>query len=281
MTELGLTSYAYYWASSQGVAPANPWRKTAIDLVRRTAGLGLQVLEICENVASFDPADRMQVVEVRRAAEEAGIRLQLGCRAMTIDGLHAAVAQAHVLGSTILRVVPWAGDARPDANARATLQTTLAAVLPVCARYRIQLAVENYFDLGDSELADTVRQLDTEWVGVTLDTANSVGRLSDPVATANQLAKHVLSVHLKDFEVTKPPIGYRVIGTPLGDGQLDVMAVLRAITAAGRQPPLLLELWVDPESDLDSTLQKEDDWVERSVAYARRELSAALQPAHS
>jgi len=280
MTELGLTSYAYYWACR----PDADWNGKGrpmgpLDLIGRTAELGLNVLQICENVPTFSPSDDRQVGALREKGDAVGVRLELGCRAQTAETLRPAVAQAAALGSGLLRVVPWSGKARRSDRGGSELVTALTAVLPDCERLRVRLAIENYFDLSDAELVDLVAGLDSEWVGVVLDTANSVGRLSDPLETAQTLARYAISVHLKDFEVTKPPIGYRVSGTPLGEGLLDVAATLGAVFASSHRPALLIELWVDPETDPAATLRKEDDWVIRSVDYARRALQATHRPA--
>ena len=280
MMELGLSSYAYYWAC-RGDGPLAASRPmTAVALVRRAADLGLSVLQVCENVVAFDGSDPEQVHDLRSAGDAAGVRLELGCRlelqerASLADALRAALARAQALGSSNLRVVPWAGGDGTPTAVREALGAAISAVVPDCARHGVHLAVENYLELSDATLAELVADLASEWVGVTLDTANSVGRLRDPLDTTRVLAPHAIGVHLKDYQVVRSAIGYRITGAPLGDGLLDVGGILRAIDEGGRQPPLLLELWVDPELEHTATLRKEEDWVWKSVAFARRQLEA-------
>ena len=275
MSELGITSYAYYWACRSDAS----WTVTGspmgpVELVRQTACLGLSTLQLCENVAAFDPSDSEQVRATRREAERAGIRLQFGCRAETAEEMGVALTQASALGAEILRVVPWSGQLarHKDGGLRLGREVCAAAASPSAEGIRI--AIENYPGLTDRELLAVVEAADPERVGITLDTANSVGRLADPVGTARLLAPRAISVHLKDYVVVKPDIGYRITGSVLGDGELDVSTVLDVIGQARLDPPLLLELWMDPEPEPSATLEKEADWVARSVAFAREVVSS-------
>jgi len=149
-------------------------------------------------------------------------------------------------------------------------------LLPFCREHDITLAIENYFDLSDQDLAAFVQRVNDERVGVCLDTANSTGFLEKPLKTTELLAPYVVSLHLKDFIVTKPVMGYRISGVPLGQGWLNIPAVLETVSRTGRQPNVLLELWVDPAETPEATLRKEDDWVRQSVAYARNQLGIGL-----
>jgi sugar phosphate isomerase/epimerase len=272
MSDLGMTSYAYYWACQADARWGTDGRPMGpVDLIRETARHGLDVLQLCENVAAFDPADLGQVRDVREAADVAGVRLELGCRAETAADLERSVDHAIALGAQTLRVVPWSGQARPRPGSREALISTLSSALG--RKRMVRMAIENYPGLSDAELADVVIGLGDERVGVTYDTANSLGRLARPLETAAILAPLAICVHLKDYVITKEAVGYRTTGAPLGEGELDVSAVLAQVAAAGRQPPLLIELWVDPEPASSTTLSKEAEWVERSIDYARGLLS--------
>ena len=270
MSDLGITSYAYYWACRSDAS----WAQTgspmgAVDLVRQTARLGLSTLQLCENVAAFDPSDSEQVRATRREADRTSVRLQFGCRAETAEEMGIALTQTRALGAEILRVVPWSGRLTRHTDGGIRLGREVRAAAASRAATGIRIAIENYPGLTDRELLTVIEDVDPERVGVTLDTANSVGRLADPVETARLLAPRAISVHLKDYVVAKPDIGYRITGTVLGEGDLALDAVLDIVAEARLDPTLLLELWMDPEREPSATLEKEADWVDRSVAFAR------------
>jgi sugar phosphate isomerase/epimerase len=146
-------------------------------------------------------------------------------------------------------------------------------VLPQLRAAGVVLAIENYFDIDDGDLAGVVDGIDDELVGICFDTANSTGLLRDPATTAALLAPRAASVHLKDFVVQKLDAGYRTAGVPLGRGWLDVRGTLAQISRSPRRPHILLELWVEPDADLEATARKEWDWLAASLDYARHLLS--------
>jgi sugar phosphate isomerase/epimerase len=269
MTErLGLTSYAYYWAS-QSTGSEQPVPLTAWDLLARAADLGLDVIQVCEHMPLVD-WDTQQLHALRDAAAGHGVTVEVGTRGLEVEYLTRAVHAAVQVGSPLLRVVPWSGQATRQELSLAKLKQVMDQIVPLCQQSGITVAIENYFDLPDEHLAEFVASYDNDYLGVCLDTANSTGLLHDPLETVRLLAPYAVSVHLKDFVITKSMSGYRIAGAPLGQGWLDVPAVLELVgKAARRRPALLLEHWVDAGDTSKGTLQLEEEWVRQSVVYAR------------
>ena len=50
---------------------------------------------------------------------------------------------------------------------------------------------------------------------------------------------------------------------------LDIPWLLRHLRAAGRNPNAILELWPAPESSVDATINKEEEWARTSVQFLR------------
>ncbi|MGH2819054.1 MAG: sugar phosphate isomerase/epimerase family protein [Actinomycetota bacterium] len=271
---LGLSSHAYYWAC-QGVGGR---RLTAWDLLRTTREFELDALQLCENVdlSGWSPDD---LERYGRAAEESDVSLELGTRGLDRAVLRQALSAAGALGAGVVRIVAWSGEEDRRGGVTGELRSVIDELLPEARAHGIALAIENYFSIDDAELADLVSGYDDEYLGVCLDTANSVGLLHAPDETTRLLAPYAVSVHLKDFTVRKLPIGYRVTGAPLGQGWLDVSGVLAELDRCGRRPSLLLELWVDPEDDPNATIEKEADWVQTSVGFLRSHLGERRQTA--
>ncbi len=93
------------------------------------------------------------------------------------------------------------------------------------------------------------------------------------------MAKHVVSVHLKDVKVTtyseaEPAPGIRGEAVPLGQGMVDNEAILRILAAEAPDPrsiglvmePLYMPRGIDPEQD----------FLVPSIAWAREKLAAYL-----
>jgi 3-oxoisoapionate decarboxylase len=262
---IGLSSFIYRYAIA-GLGGQTDAPFGAVDLLERAAALGLQVVQFCENLplARLTAAEREDLLG---ASRRLGVAIELGTRGLEIDALREQVDLAAALGSRALRLVLGAAD--PEAISEA-LQPTLRR----CHERGVGLAIENHCDLRSTQLAELIRRTDSRWLTVCLDTANSTGQLERPMETIATLAPYIGQLHLKDFAVEKSPIGYRVVGRILGQGWLDVPAVLAAVLGRGRDPDVLLEQWMEPEGGLEETLAKEQAWVESSVRAAR----AYLQP---
>jgi len=270
-SRLGLTSYAYYRAS-QAVGPDGAPAITPRDLLDKVTELGLEVLQICENVPLAD-LETAALERFRDDAQRRGVILEVGTHGLGPDYLRSQLEITRVLGAHLLRIVPWGGAESQHRLSVDELRDVIGQLVPFCRDHDITLGIENHFDLRDEDLVALVRHLDDERVGICLDTANSTGLLQKPVETAELLALYIVSVHLKDFVITKVAgTGYRIFGVPLGQGWLDAATILDVVDQTGRQPNVLLELWMEPEESVEATLAKEEEWVRGSVAYARAKL---------
>lgn len=91
---------------------------------------------------------------------------------------------------------------------------------------------------------DVERLLDVSGVGVCLDTGHVMVGGGDPLAIARSARSRVIHVHLKDVDasiaerVAAGELGYRAavaagLYPPLGEGDVDVRAVIRAVEESG------------------------------------------------
>ena len=131
------------------------------------------------------------------------------------------------------------------------------------------LAIENHDRLPAAHLAAMVQDLGPDWVGVCLDTVNSLGALEGPAVVVETLGPWIVNLHLKDFTIFRPPhmMGFTVEGRPAGSGQLNVPQLLEILAAHEREFSAVLELWTPPEPSLEQTIRKEQRWVRESVEF--------------
>lgn len=257
-TPLGLSSFAYRWALESG-------RYDAFTLVDRTAALGLQILQYLHNLPLHDWSEA-DLAALGRHAVERRVALQVGMHGLDMALLRRYVEVARACGARLVRVTAF-GDR--EAGARA-----LRDLLPTLRSLGVAVALENYYQTSSADLAALVESVGDPLVGVCLDTINSVGRFEEPARTVETLAPHAICLHLKDGVTAPTDHGFDVVGTAIGDGYLDVPALVRAVWNAGRRPPILVELWQERLADLSATVAAEDEKVERSVAFIRRLLAS-------
>ena len=265
--QLGIGSWTFAWAvgTTQGPRPRDPL--TALGVLKKARELGVDLVQYADNLPLHVlPEDELR--QVRDAAREEGLTVEVGTRGIEPDLLLRYLEIARFFGSKLVRTLTGRAGDKPDlARAAACLRQ----VLPKFADAGVSIALENYEAHKVRELAGLVREIGSPHLGICLDTVNSLGALEVPEQAVAELGPHVLNLHVKDFEIVRIPYmtGFSVVGRPAGSGRLDVPWLLRKLSEAGRRPSVILELWVPFTDSLERTLEMEREWAERSIRYLR------------
>jgi sugar phosphate isomerase/epimerase len=103
---------------------------------------------------------------------------------------------------------------------------------PVVSKHRIPLAIENHKDWRIPELLEMLKRLESEYVGVCLDTGNSFALLEDPMEVVQAYAPWTHAVHLKDMAVCEYEDGFLLADVVFGEGTLDLPKIVQTIRKA-------------------------------------------------
>jgi sugar phosphate isomerase/epimerase len=261
---LGIGSYTYTWAV--GVPGREPERRlTAADLVRRAAALGLPCVQIADNLPldALDDGERRALLSL---AAETAVAIEVGARGLTPDRLFLYLDLAVFFHSPILRFVIDGPGHEPAID---EVVGVVGAALPRLRGAGVRLALENHDRLKAGEFRDIVLRTDPEWVGICLDTVNSMGAGEGTAEVVAALAPHTLNLHLKDFVVERVShkMGFVVTGSPAGQGMLRIPWLLAEVRAHGRCQSAILELWTPPASTLEETVALEAAWADESLRF--------------
>jgi sugar phosphate isomerase/epimerase len=265
--KLGIGTYSYMWAIGfDGARPATPM--TAMALLEKARRLGVRVVQYGPNLP-LDSLSEFELDDLIRRAREWAIEIELGTRAIDSDHIAGQIALARRVGATLLRSVPELADGSIPTIGE--LERGLRALAPLMASAGVRLALENA-RIPASELAAVLDRIGSPWVGITLDTVNSLAIPEGTREVARHLARHALCLHVKDFAVLRVwhMMGFNVEGRPAGKGQLDLPWLIETLRAAGRDPNAILELWPPEQSALEETIALEDAWAVESILYLRR-----------
>ncbi len=116
------------------------------------------------------------------------------------------------------------------------------AALRIVERRQVPLAIENHKDFTAEEMAALMREKQSRWLGVCLDTGNNIALLDDPMALVEALAPYALCTHIKDMAVAPWADGFLLSEMPLGTGMLDMRRIVDTIHAARPDTRLTLEM---------------------------------------
>jgi sugar phosphate isomerase/epimerase len=136
------------------------------------------------------------------------------------------------------------------------------------------LAIENHDRLTCAQFNEIIDRLGGDWVGICLDTVNSLGAVEAPNTVIPALAPRAINVHMKDFEIVRSngQMGFTVQGTALGQGRLDVQGVIAAVGGSRRDITSVIELWTPRQSSYEETVALEKSWAAQSVKFLRASL---------
>ncbi|MCI2237153.1 sugar phosphate isomerase/epimerase [Paenibacillus sp. TRM 82003] len=258
-TGAGAGTYAYSWRSSDRVE--RPMSIT--EQFEDAAHLGAEVFQVCDD-PRLDRLDRAGLADLRRAAAELGLALEVGTRGTRPDHLRRHLGIAEALGARLVRSMWTAGPADPeDRPDRGETERRLREVLPDYARAGVTLALETYEQVPTTALVDVVEAVGDTHLGICLDPANTVAALEDPAEVTARCAPHVKNWHVKDFAFTRAEgwVGFSLTGTPLGEGLLDHDATFTALDPVRRGITRIAEHWLSWQGDAETTTRTEAAWT--------------------
>jgi sugar phosphate isomerase/epimerase len=268
--EVGIGSYTFPWAFGvkRYAQPKNPL--DAVGLLKRAESLGVKVVQICDNYPLHEVATEV-LDEIADLSREMGITIEVGTRGVEPKNLLMYLNIADRLNAKILRTTFETPDKKPSLN---KIIKQIKQVLPLFEEKGVYIALENYEQFRSKELVSVIKRVNSPFVGVCLDTANSLGALESLEDVVNRLASFTINLHLKDFVVErfKHRMGFRIIGRPLGEGILNIDQLLKVLKNKGREPSVIVELWVPFSGSIEKTISKEEKWAIESIEYLKGRL---------
>ncbi len=267
---LGISSFAFGWAVGiPGYPPPQPL--SAVGVVERAAALGLDLVQFGDKLPLHElPPAELDALEER--ARALGVGIEVGMRGTGRDILLAYLALARRFSSPFVRVMVGMPGRDPTAE---EVVAAMQAVLADYERAGVCLALENFETFRAAELAEMVRRIGGDCVGVCLDTVNSAGALEDPQAVVESLGPLTVNLHVKDYVIRRPDhrLGFVIEGRPAGQGQLDIPWLLDAVRDNGHDPSVVLEQWTPPDASIFETIATEEHWAAESLRYMRHLMS--------
>ncbi len=224
-------SYANRWHSAAH-SPQYPGFSTAINLLNHCHQLGAGGAQVGIGDWSEDFAHR-----IRETKTNLGLYVEgwIGLPKNADEGgrFEQQVKTARAAGVEVLRTVCLSGRRYENFHSAEDFEVfkknsldSLRIAEPIVRRHSMKLAVENHKDWRAPELVALLQQIDSEWVGVTLDFGNSISLLEDPMEVVKTLVPYVFTTHVKDMAVEEYENGFLLSEVPLGEGILNLPQIV-------------------------------------------------------
>lgn len=230
----------------------------AKELVDYGVTLGVDTVFITD-LDAFESLEEKALVEVRKYAEEKGIRIYLGTWSIcptslsfkdkwgTADEhLQLGLRSAKALGSPVLRVVLGAmADRLTPGGIQARIDDTVEVLKRnkgLSQELGVKIAMENHAgDMDSLELKGLVEAAGPDFVGVNLDAGNAVWTMETPLANLERLGKYVLTTSLRDTQIWEGENGVLVQWTAMGEGMVDWKAYFKKFAELCPDAPVQIE----------------------------------------
>jgi sugar phosphate isomerase/epimerase len=233
------------------------------DIVEHTHALGLGAVQ-----TSLKPTPEA-IAALRRKLDAYQMRAVLGVRlpkeAGDLTEFEAVVRAAKEVGAVCVHAA-MTGRRYEDFDTLAAFQASFAqnrkAVTlaePVLRKHGVKLAIENHKGWRSAEQAAWLKQVGSEFIGVTLDFGNNLSLCEDPDETLRNLAPYVFYCHIKDMAVEAYEDGFLLSEVPLGEGFLDIPKMAGALQA--KDPNMILGLEMIARDPLKIPVFTDKYWV--------------------
>lgn len=235
---MGVVAYSF---------PTNPIAKKALEFVEFCATLGAGGVQIRLDSLESDYGRR-----IRQRTEELKMFFE-GVVSLPDDRapekFEREVAAAREAGAVCLRTACLSGrryetfrtfEEWKDFAAEA--KRRLRRAVPIVAKHRLPLGVENHKDWTAEELLALAKEFESEYFGVCLDTGNNIALLDDAEESVELFAPYAVTTHIKDMGVEDDPEGFLLSEVTLGTGALDLAKVIETIRRARPKANFNLEM---------------------------------------
>lgn len=245
---LGLVIHSYWIRRDRPLAPDFGSVAEPLAFLQAAARIGARGIQ-----TKLSGLDATALLKLRHALDQSGMYVEgiisLPKDEADIARFEADIASSKEVGATVLRTVCMSGRryevfASTEQFRQFADQSwkSLTLAEPIAAKHRMQLAVENHKDWRMDEMLGWLTRLSSEFVGVCLDTGNSIALLEEPHAVVEAFAPWTMSTHLKDMAVAESDDGFMLSEVPLGDGFLDLKRIVATLRKAKPEVKLNLEM---------------------------------------
>ncbi|MGO4679423.1 sugar phosphate isomerase/epimerase family protein [Microbacterium sp. 2MCAF23] len=260
-----------------------PWTRplTALEQVADAADRGMEGIFFRTMLDMSSALDPGELRDIRALADERGIYLESGLGKVNTYAL-AETPEVREIGDgdTVLgfrRMIEAAGGIglhelwvstggykqfggrftydryRTDVSwgdQLAAIDKFVHVLAPIARDHGTHLNAETHEEITSFELVRLIESVGDDVMGIVYDTGNPLQRAESPAETARRVAPYVRQTHLKDVALFFDPLGIRHQPRPIGEGVIDMRAVLGPLVEANPGLNLSIESggpWARPE----------------------------------
>lgn len=254
---------------------------------------GIEVLHITLVDLDNDVSPE-HLAAVKANAEKHGLDLELNVsfNAPSDPRVNATIEDALEIGHAIgAKLVKFSTDVEhphpishacmcPEAMAQMSeIVMNFKKNLSTIEKYGMKIAIENHCDLFSDEVIWMVKQLNHPLIGACCDTINSLMMAEGIEECVRKMAPYCYCVHFCDNRVFADPDGTHSLGCAIGDGDVDVIEVMKILRENAPEELDTIDLEIElPLSGytLEEGRKEEIDAMRKSIKYMHEVLDIGI-----
>jgi sugar phosphate isomerase/epimerase len=228
---LGVHSYAARFGSKIA-SQKYPAFNNAIDLIEHCNKIGAGGVQVVVKDWATDFSKKVRDLREKYNMYLEG-SIQLPKTPDQVAQFEKDVKSAKEAGASIIRTVSLGGRRYEVFHKNGEYQEfqkkamdALRLAEPILQKHRMKLGIENHKDWRADELVAALKELKSEWLGVTLDFGNSIALLENPMEVVIKLAPYSVSAHIKDMALDEYQNGFLLAEVPMGTGILELQKMV-------------------------------------------------------
>jgi sugar phosphate isomerase/epimerase len=267
--QVGLSTYSFPWAI--GLRHFGAPTEAATTLLQIAHRHAINHVQFGDNLP-LHLLGHEHLKKLQEAADSLGIQIEVGARGLREDHLLKYLFIANFFKSPFLRIVIDDEGYEPEVP---EVINIIKKVMPQFREAGVVLAIENHDRFPAERLKSVIEQTHPQWVGICLDTANSLGANEGTAEVVRVLAPYTVNLHVKDIRIhrVRSKMGFNVEGCAAGTGMLDIPKIIGELKPFGRCRTATLELWSNAAETPQQTIAQEEAWVEQSIDYLKNILT--------
>lgn len=244
---VGMHSYGFHWRAARENARTAKFTD-AFGFLKYAMQIGAGGVQV-----AIGDKDVAYAQRIGAFAEENGLSFEaqflLPLDETTLGRFEREVRLAREAGATVFRTACLSSRRYEtfksaaeflDFRERSTQSIRLAE--PILKKHRLRVAIENHKDWLIPELLKIIQSFSSEWIGVCIDTGNSIALLEDPMEVVEAFAPFAASTHIKDMGLQDCADGFLLSEVPLGDGFLPLKRMMETVLTANPKVQFNLEM---------------------------------------
>lgn len=270
--KLGLFSYSYHLAFGKHelFTPLLHPKMDIFTFIDKANSLGLEGIQI--DICHLQSHEPTYLSKVRDYAQQHDLYIEYGSTGVEWPHIDKQLEIAKQLGAKLMRTYMGFNRYDPAINAEHEVNNAIDILRKVekkAQQYGVMLAIENHCDANISELEKLMKEVHSPNIGLCVDLGNFMIHQESPTEAIRRLAPYIVNTHFKDYAMKMENWGFKSYGVPLGEGVIELDKILTILKNESKLDRIMLEIPVEKEGDETATLYKENEYVEKSVRYAR------------